>query len=562
MQSRSAVVAADLHTHQKPDARAAGTAFVWSLRDWCMLAAALGFAVVVLHLRLHSNGVPFEDAAMLMRYADHLGHGHGITWNVGEKPVDGATDFLFMCLLAGLVKLGIAIERATLVVVVGSHLATVALLYVATRALYRLTPTLALLPALYLAAGPAAWYIDAYFGTPFFAFFAALTWCLALLAARRPASRITAAAFSLSGLTLALIRPEGTFLAVLMLAALIYRQGMRQSRTVLTAFVMAFALVGAAYFMWRWHYFGYPLPNPFYKKGGGRLYGGSLVLATKHMVRLAYPVVAVLAVALGARRARREAVFALIPLAGFIAIWVLLSNEMNYKMRFQYPVLPVALLAWPPALLALRKVLRIPGSWSELAREQQVTLRWAAAVAVIGILSTQLMLYRGTGSIRDGRYAVALALRRYQGKSYTLATTEAGILPLYSGWRAVDAWGLNDQWIAHHGRITPDYLQRYRPEVIVAHGPLLESGTPAASSWGGMVRTLRRYAEQNRYQLAAAYGETPYDVHLYYVRTDFADGEEIVRRIRSLDYAWYATGRTSINYALLPGLTVPPNPRR
>ena len=48
---------------------------------------------------------PFEDAAMLMRYAQHLAGGHGIVWNIGEHPVDGATDFLFMVVSAALIKL-------------------------------------------------------------------------------------------------------------------------------------------------------------------------------------------------------------------------------------------------------------------------------------------------------------------------------------------------------------------------------------------------------------------------------------------------------------------------
>jgi ADP-heptose:LPS heptosyltransferase len=33
--------------------------------------------------------------------------------------------------------------------------------------------------------------------------------------------------------------------------------------------------------MWRWQYFGYPLPNPFYKKGGGTLHlAGALKVPT------------------------------------------------------------------------------------------------------------------------------------------------------------------------------------------------------------------------------------------------------------------------------------------
>src|SRR6266508_1682888 len=55
---------------------------------------------------------PFEDAAMLMRYAQNLAGGHGIVWNIGEHPVDGATDFLFMATSAALIKIGIPVGRA------------------------------------------------------------------------------------------------------------------------------------------------------------------------------------------------------------------------------------------------------------------------------------------------------------------------------------------------------------------------------------------------------------------------------------------------------------------
>ena len=78
-----------------------------------------------------------------------------------------------------------------------------------------------------------------------------------------------------------------------------------------------------------------------------------------------------------------------------------------------------------------------------------------------------------------GLYDAALVLRDYQRRNYALATTEAGLLPLYSTWRAVDAWGLNDAWIAHHGGITEEYLDRYRPEVIVFHA-YFSPETPAA----------------------------------------------------------------------------------
>ena len=48
----------------------------------------------------HWFPVPQEDAYILYRYSENLAGGHGIVWNVGETPTDGATDFLWMLVLA------------------------------------------------------------------------------------------------------------------------------------------------------------------------------------------------------------------------------------------------------------------------------------------------------------------------------------------------------------------------------------------------------------------------------------------------------------------------------
>ena len=69
---------------------------------------------------------PFEDAAMLMRYSDHFAKGYGIVWNVGDKPVDGATDFLFMIVVGLFVKGGLSLEFATRLIGFSSHILTAA----------------------------------------------------------------------------------------------------------------------------------------------------------------------------------------------------------------------------------------------------------------------------------------------------------------------------------------------------------------------------------------------------------------------------------------------------
>ena len=64
------------------------------------------------------------------------------------------------------------------------------------------------------------------------------------------------------------------------------------------------------------------------------------------------------------------------------------------------------------------------------------------------------------------------------------------------------------------------------------------------------LETLKEYAEQNQYTLAAVYGISPNDTHYYYVRTTLPERAEIVDRIRAIDYYWFGNGQLSANYAL------------
>ena len=133
-------------------------------------------------------------------------------------------------------------------------------------------------------------------------------------------------------------------------------------------------------------------------------------------------------------------------------------------MRFRYPILPVILLGFVPVWQSLWA--RFGPLWNQ---QRGALAAGLAILCAIALGTAQHLRYRHVAPKRMGLYDAALILRDYRSRSYALVTTEAGLLPLYSTWRAVDAWGLNDAWIAHHGIITEEYLDRYRPEVIVFH---------------------------------------------------------------------------------------------
>lgn len=174
-------------------------------------------------------------------------------------------------------------------------------------------------------------------------------------------------------------------------------------------------------------------------------------------------------------------------------------------------------------------------------------LVWSAALAVMtGLALCQHALYRDVVPRRMGLYDAALLLREYRRRNYDLATTEAGLLPLYSTWRTLDAWGLNDPVVARGG-LSPEYIDHYAPEVILFHA-YFSPAVPASGErvenrslgprWYQMVMTLKNYAEHNGYVLAACFGRNAYDTHYYYVRSGFPESAEIARRLRALDYYW------------------------
>lgn len=507
---------------------------------------------------------PFEDAAMLMRYAQHLAQGYGIVWNIGGPPVDGATDFLFMAASAGLIKLGLTVGQSVRGIGFVSHLLTVLLVYWVNRRIHKSSVSISFFNGLYLAVGTGLSYVSAYFGTPFFALAAASTWALALLLVKEenPHSWLVFA-FALSGLVSGLIRPEGVILSCLMLLSVIFLRGIKRSMPVIIVFGSVFLLLGGAYFLWRWDYFNYPLPNPFYKKGDSGLHWDSFWNSLANTLRLCLPFAIAGLLGLRSKPGTRHFAASLIPILGFASAFILISDEMNYGARFQYALLPIALLSWPPL------VADFDFSWMRLASiRERLSYLLAISAMVTGLVyyswyqNCFLTSYQMTCERpyeQDGRYDMGKLLADYRGKGYVIATTEAGLLPYYSGWDAIDTWGLNDQFIAHNGGLTREYLDQHKPHIIMFHDyystlvPPKLSEANLSQRWFGMTILMKEYAEENDYVLAAIFGDSPYDTHYYYVRSDFEDSERLIKQISTMKKYYYPiTGKKSINYAGYP----------
>ena len=407
-----------------------------------------------------------DDAFITLRYSRNLAAGYGPTFNPGEPPVEGYTSVLWMVLLAIPHLLGLEAVLAAKLLGIACTLASVA---VACRLAEEWaapepangTHTAGAFAVLALCAFPPL-AVHAVSGMET-ALFTLLLVSLLLVAGRQlraPAPRRWTRV-AVCALLLGLARPEGNLAAGAVLAAL-FAVAPEDRAALARSATRYYILPGAAYFAWRWSYYGHPFPLPFYIKVEAATGLAGLPYVTSYLLHFALPLApfAVIAVASAPRQTLAAAV-AVVSLVGFFA-----SAEpiMGFEWRYLAPTAPVWVALAGDGVA--RVVARLPGT----------TERRAAGLA-LAALTAGWFASRGPGVVAGLRkyaegldrahLALATNLRREGGGHRLLAIGDAGAVPYYSGWRTLDTYGLNDASIAVNGRPPPENLLARHPDVLV-----------------------------------------------------------------------------------------------
>lgn len=504
---------------------------------------------VYLLFSVRSRSTLAEDAAILTRYARHVARGLGYVWNPGDLPVDGATDWLGTTILAGLYALGTPLELGPRLLSGAAHALTVALVIVVMHRGFGAPLVLTLISAALVMLGPAHAYVEAGFLAPLFALPVLLGWACIVFAAS-DGRRLWASGFALAMLAATLERPEGLALTALMLVAAWLVLDSRTLRRCALATLSMYLPLLVLFALWRWQYFGHLLPLPFLKKGGGALHWDGLVDSLKGGLTLLWWVALAPVLGLRGGRSLRWSAALAIVCGGFLAIWVLLSHEMNYFWRFQYAVVPITASSWWGAAGATWE--EVAAAIGRLPRPSRRAWVAAAVLLVVGALTWQHRRFMATLS-QDGLMTTGVMMRGLGGPDRRLVTTEAGLLPLYSEWHTVDAWGLNDMRIVSERGITDQYLSAIDADVIMFHAyytPLTIPGQPA-NEWDAMVAVLHRFASCHGYKLAAAFAPELTQSHYYFVKAGWSGAEAFTSAIRQTPYAWSGSGAQPLELSAL-----------
>lgn len=405
-----------------------------------------------------------DDTFITLRYAQNLASGAGLTFNPGWPRAEGYTSISWAVLLSAPHLLGIDALLFAKWTGVACAIASIALTAWLARLFYPGESRGFLVPALAAGLFASAPQLAAHAvsGMETSLFVAVTVGFLAVLvrAAREP----TDARFrwlALAGLALGLTRPEGNLVAALGLAGMLQHLGRALRPRLIVTVLLWQVIPGAAYFAWRWSYYGLPLPLPFYVK-----------VASHHGPAGIQPVVAYLVtygalIAVGMffiRALTRDLIPALLAIVSVPVFFLFPEHLMGYEHRYLFCVTPII------CALAALGVGRIWGTGSPTrSRLFALALATIAMAALAresrGVADRVLWYAHGLESahLPLGR---KLAEARARTHRCVLAIGDAGSVPYRSGCVTIDTFGLNEPEIAR-GRHDADYVLSRRPDALV-----------------------------------------------------------------------------------------------
>lgn len=438
--------------------------YLWALY---LLLVSLSFVFAYLYT------IPAEDAVILFEYAKNLANSGMIVYGGSDFPTEGATDFLWMILIALFKYIGFNEFGSSLFI---NLLSLGFIFYFFKDYSQKLVLGIAVLATPYLYASL----------TGFSALFFSAIYLLSLHLLFQRSKYLY-----VSILLLCLIRPDG----VVWGAGLVFLRWLQLTDRVnfyqeIKLLLISLVIPGLLYFYARYVYFGELLPLPFLVKSSSIR---DFFIFYSDSIRYVFVVVTPIVVSLVfVGRKKLDVMDFVIIFTLPIVFYSAMKLEQNIGNRFMAPLFfgGAYILARKFGLRALLLMLPLAIGLQLVTKPGDVS-------------STKVALSNVLNSNRETVYYVAQDLSALEGK---MLVTEAGRLTYYSGWFSDDAWGLNTPRFAHN-LITKDAVAEGNYDLIAAHCnlDLLSSEVTlehdGSRSWNNQCKSLVAHIKEGDYEV-------------------------------------------------------------
>jgi hypothetical protein len=467
-----------------------------------------------------------EDATILFQYSDHLAKTGAICYIAHGPHIEGATDFLWMVLLAFGRRIGVS-PHAFTGPLNAMSLCGIAWFFADVTDVTFLD-SLSWTSAVFLLCPQMVAALSGFNVLPF-----GFALILVFWAYYRRKSKLVPC----SALFLCLLRPDGLVFALPLLVFDLVRQSL--SGTAWRTQIAGFYFPALLYMIWRMSYFHQLFPLPFLVKSQAYRWMGLLVVVSlEDMSR--YLSFGILTIALLWQwKAIRGTTLAIV-VSGMVIptlFYLTMRLDQNLADRFFFYLIIVPLF-----LLCLHK---------------DHFAHWRIRDRVVAfIILIALFLWPYTFALihlcTDRYLTNSLVARDINEKHLygSLAVSEAGLLAYETGWPTTDVWGLNSPQFAKHV-IQPADVPKLGADVIVLRYTTcrVSLGWPPPShvrSWSNMSQNLLRGASIGGYEeyilpynqrsLATSserFTDGSQTYLCYFIRTSYASRQELQMILRS-----------------------------
>ena len=417
-----------------------------------------------------------DDAFISFRYSKMLAEGHGPTFNPSGPHAEGYTSFLWMLVMAFPHVAGmspVVFAKVLSIVLMIGAMGAAALITDRVAAVVggRACGLMALVPVALLSYFlSTAVHAVAGMETALYTFTVTVFFALLVLYQLRPErhmSRLLAVFALLVGLT----RPDGNLIVLAGATSLFVLIDRTSRRNLIFDLATIYVLPGLAYFLWRLSYYGHLFPLSYYVKLGhvGGLAGTGYLSSFLTLFHWLLPVAIVGLIGKGWKLVLPPAIASI----ALLCFFVFPAPITGFDWRFLFPVVPFifALVG-----IAVARVVAIWNSPTEVRRKSRVAIL-AAVLALFGVATIhdldlgtagEIAAHRFNARINHRREAFGRFLARFQPPAarHLLTVSDAGAIPYYSGWRAIDTFSLNDAHIAVSGDRDPHYVLSHDPDAI------------------------------------------------------------------------------------------------
>ena len=524
------------------------------------ISTTLFFLIIGLYVL--QSGHPHEDAYILYIYSEMLAENGVISYFSGGEPSEGATDFLWMLFISVLNMLGIPSGYGSLILNAAGVFLIAYLTFRVTSFFgnsFMLNVAISAFIPLYITSQAAY----AGFSVALYSAMIALLFVISITVKGRNVVFV-----SLISLALALFRPDGAIIGIFFCFIFFYFTN-KEERKIHLRGVLICAVIGIAYFIWRWNYFGHFLPLPLIVKSQSDNFLPGLS-PNFHWATRSAIVISLAALALFSISKYRNRALAMgIPvLLYFLAIMFAVQSQ-NVSYRFQAPMAAILLVS---AAAGLQYIIVQSQQWN-------AAIRFSVVSTLIIACSFQTLYFaRQTyGLVRyltndDYINFFPYHLAPFVSSDTVLALTEAGRFAYWLPGKKYDLVGLNTARTAIEGA-SKNYLESLEPDLIFFHHagtlpsinctndrPYCEINTSRFREIVVSDDTLLSLASANRVRLAPAaiaeyltttevryqifavrYGST--HSHLYALREDGSISKDSF--LTSLDLSYLPEGQLS-----------------